>query len=204
MQPDCLISDLEIPDPKCPMTPWSDWSPCSATCGKGVQIRTRLLLVEPQREVECRAKGKELNQQRECATRQDCTFDYETAKDICSQEADAGVCRGSYRRFFYNPQRQGCEEFVYGGCRGNQNNFLTRDICMSTCGIIKATFSHSNRPISTTTPATTLRTTRKPIQVTTNGNAVPVDCVLSDWSDWSECSVPCGKIVAVLNVIVCF
>lgn len=113
MQPECLITDLEIPDPKCPVTPWSDWSPCSVTCGKGVQIRTRLLLVEPDKEAECKAKGKDFNQQRECATRQDCTFDYETARSICTMEPDIGACRGAYSRFYYDASKQSCEVRIF-------------------------------------------------------------------------------------------
>lgn len=174
MQPECSISDLEIPDPNCPVSPWSDWSPCSTTCGKGVQIRTRLLLVEPQKETECRVK-KELNQQRECTVRQDCSFDFETARQICNLEPDVGACRGAYRRFYYNPSKQVCEAFEYGGCRGNQNNFLTNEICMSTCGIVRATITR-NQPINRTTT-----------------QAIPVDCEISDWGAWSQCSVSCGE-----------
>lgn len=196
MQPECSITDLEIPDPNCPLTPWSDWSPCSTTCGRGVQIRTRLLLVEPSKETECRGK-KELNQQRECSVRQDCTFDYETAMEICNFEPDVGACRGSYKRFYYNPTKQYCETFEYGGCRGNQNNFLTNEICMSICGVVRATLTQ-DRPQSLQQQSISrfnFQTTKsQPPQTSTATEAYgrPVDCVLSDWGDWSPCSVTCG------------
>lgn len=198
MQPECSITDLEIPDPNCPLTPWSDWSPCSVSCGKGVQIRTRLLLVEPEKETECKGK-KELNQQRQCASRQDCVFDYETAKTICTLEPDAGSCRGVYQRFYYNPSRQACNEFEYSGCRGNQNNFLTSETCMSSCSLIRAivpdtrqTESNSQQPVPSSPQARTQNDGGMP------GNedsltTLPVDCVLSSTSEWSECSVTCGK-----------
>lgn len=36
----------EAPDPNdpCAMTPWSDWSPCSVSCGKGMHERFRMFL----------------------------------------------------------------------------------------------------------------------------------------------------------------
>lgn len=198
MQPECSITDLEIPDPNCPLTPWSDWSPCSVTCGKGVQIRTRLLLVEPEKEVECKSK-KELNQQRQCATRQDCVFDYETARTVCSMEPDTGSCRGVYKRFYYDASRRSCQEFEYGGCRGNQNNFLTSEICMSSCSVIRASIPNRQTTAERNVEQPITVSPRAQSQIDSSRNAggreetLPVDCVLSEWSEWSPCSVACGK-----------
>ena len=35
---------------------------------------------------------------------------------------------------FYNVETGLCEQFVYGGCDGNANNFATREECEATCG----------------------------------------------------------------------
>lgn len=32
----------------CMLSPWSDWSECSVTCGAGVAMKTRMVKVEPQ------------------------------------------------------------------------------------------------------------------------------------------------------------
>lgn len=73
MQPECSVHDIEVPDPICPVTLWSDWSPCSKTCGRGVTIRTRLLLVDESKREEC-MNNKQLFQQQECTQREQCTF----------------------------------------------------------------------------------------------------------------------------------
>lgn len=46
---------------------------------------------------------------------------------------EVGPCRGVYNRFAYDTSLDRCVSFIYGGCRGNQNNFLTVNECMQTC-----------------------------------------------------------------------
>lgn len=80
MKPDCTFEQIELPDPMCPTTQWSDWSPCSATCGKGITIRRRILLLEDESVKENCTKRMELDQQKECTVSQDCTVTYDMAK----------------------------------------------------------------------------------------------------------------------------
>lgn len=55
---------------------------------------------------------------------------------VCMEEPNAGPCRGYFQRWAFVPQKLMCVPFVYGGCRGNRNNFLTAEECNNTCGIV--------------------------------------------------------------------
>lgn len=179
MEPACSPGLEEQIDPACKVTDWSDWSPCSASCGKGVKLRTRLLMVDPSKQQECSSR-MELVQQRPCLDQADCTFDMATAKVVCMEEPNAGPCRGYFQRWAFVPQKLMCVPFVYGGCRGNRNNFLTAEECNNTCGIVRAILS--GQPLNTTD-----------VQVAPISPALPpVHCVVSGWSPWTPCSVSCG------------
>jgi hypothetical protein len=56
-----------------------------------------------------------------------------TAKAKCSLPAKTGLCRAHIPRYYYNKTKKTCEEFIYGGCGGNENNFQTYDECMEQC-----------------------------------------------------------------------
>ncbi|XP_046545162.1 carboxypeptidase inhibitor SmCI-like isoform X2 [Haliotis rubra] len=52
---------------------------------------------------------------------------------VCELKPKVGRCKARKRRFFYNSDSQKCEEFFYGGCDGNANNFKSVAECEETC-----------------------------------------------------------------------
>jgi len=52
----------------------------------------------------------------------------------CSLPLKEGPCNAKFYRFFYNLQTKRCSVFVYGGCRGNNNNFESAEECQNACG----------------------------------------------------------------------
>uniref|UniRef100_A0A8B9S694 Tissue factor pathway inhibitor n=1 Tax=Apteryx owenii TaxID=8824 RepID=A0A8B9S694_APTOW len=52
---------------------------------------------------------------------------------ICALKADEGPCKAIHMRYYFNLQSRECEIFEYGGCHGNENNFLTLEECQKTC-----------------------------------------------------------------------
>ncbi|KAL1512853.1 hypothetical protein ABEB36_002368 [Hypothenemus hampei] len=68
-------------------------------------------------------------------TREECTelCSKDDSADPCEQSKSEGPCRGQYRRYFFDKSSGQCQEFIYGGCRGNNNNFLTIEACKQRC-----------------------------------------------------------------------
>uniref|UniRef100_UPI00358F9D3C BPTI/Kunitz domain-containing protein-like isoform X2 n=1 Tax=Myxine glutinosa TaxID=7769 RepID=UPI00358F9D3C len=54
-------------------------------------------------------------------------------RNVCSLPAVTGPCRASLRRYFFNQETMRCEKFIYGGCRGNENNFEDLENCEERC-----------------------------------------------------------------------
>uniref|UniRef100_A0A8C7QKR2 Protein AMBP n=1 Tax=Oncorhynchus mykiss TaxID=8022 RepID=A0A8C7QKR2_ONCMY len=55
------------------------------------------------------------------------------SEESCNAEPDAGPCFGMVQRYFYNSTSMACQLFTYGGCMGNQNNFVTERECLQSC-----------------------------------------------------------------------
>merc|ERR1711872_1085174 len=62
---------------------------------------------------------------------------------FCGEPPLTGPCKMNIPRFFYDGPKEiyekgTCREFVYGGCGGNLNNFVTKAKCESVCGGLRS------------------------------------------------------------------
>uniref|UniRef100_A0A0B6YS03 Spondin-like TSP1 domain-containing protein n=1 Tax=Arion vulgaris TaxID=1028688 RepID=A0A0B6YS03_9EUPU len=76
----------------CMLTPWSDWSECSVSCGVGVVMKTRMVKIEPQNGGnKCQGKliKKKKCRQKKCAT--DCVMtewgEWSSCSETCGNNA---------------------------------------------------------------------------------------------------------------------
>lgn len=53
--------------------------------------------------------------------------------DVCVLQKEAGSCHGSFPRWYYDFKTGICEHFIFTGCQGNRNRFLTKVECENQC-----------------------------------------------------------------------
>ena len=61
------------------------------------------------------------------------SYSFITEPDPCTLAPEAGPCTASITRFYYNVTTQTCQQFSYGGCFPNENNFFTQHDCEEKC-----------------------------------------------------------------------
>lgn len=76
-----------------------------------------------------------------------------TAAQVCAQPRDVGPCKAAIQKFYYNANTRRCEQFTYGGCGGNRNNFDTEVRCRQYC--------RASPPVTTVTETPETRKRRK-------------------------------------------
>ncbi|XP_022237771.1 spondin-1-like isoform X2 [Limulus polyphemus] len=178
IKPEC--DGRRLIDKRCAVTWWSEWSPCAATCGKGIKVRTRRYL-SPAATNKC---NLELMEKTTCvADRLDCTLYFFDAKEICNEPKEVGPCRGYSSHWYFDPTKGMCLQFIYGGCRGNRNNFKRYSDCKQFCEMTMSKAPASSVNTLSTSPAFSERTS----------DLVVLDCKVTGWSDWTSCSATCGN-----------
>ncbi|XP_051501248.1 kunitz-type protease inhibitor 1b [Myxocyprinus asiaticus] len=57
----------------------------------------------------------------------------EQSERHCLVPKKVGPCRGSFPRWHYNAATSKCEQFMFGGCKENKNNYLSEQECTDAC-----------------------------------------------------------------------
>ncbi|XP_074961679.1 kunitz-type protease inhibitor 1 [Phalacrocorax aristotelis] len=71
----------------------------------------------------------------------------EQTEEHCLTPKKVGWCRGSFPRWFYNPNLQQCEEFIFGGCKPNKNNYLREEECKLACKNVRGSVGGRQQPV---------------------------------------------------------
>jgi len=81
----------------------------------------------------CRGNGNNFATQQDCEAK--CVNSRRSGRqqdsDPCTLPMDGGPCRALKPRYYHNNGK--CEQFIYGGCRGNANNFASLEACEARC-----------------------------------------------------------------------
>ncbi|CAJ1335935.1 unnamed protein product [Effrenium voratum] len=186
----------------CEVSPWSVWSPCTATCGSGRQTRSRMVLVEA--EGEGNTCPESMDGEKEGCNPQNCPVDCVWG-DWAPWNGCSVTCCGGMK----NRTRGKIAEEKFGGspCEGE-------DIEMGSCAEKACpqdclwsdweTWGNCSKPCGGGEQNRYRFVVRDPLGEGRNCTGRPQDsrgcneeacakdCEFLDWEDWSACSVSCG------------
>ncbi|VDD84532.1 unnamed protein product [Mesocestoides corti] len=92
----------------------------------------------------------------------------ETLDPVCKLPQEVGPCRAGFRRWTYDLSKGQCVQFTYGGCRGNANNFETKEACEAKCGGVRKAKATTNCVLTATHFEQSLRFTKYMVRSVAN------------------------------------
>jgi len=205
----CLPRCIKEEKPRdCELTPWTPWSRCSKTCDVGQQFRERSLknhLLNGGLPCNDTLKETRVCADHGCEGPQDCVFDDWTPWTECTQSCSGGQQQRT--RTIKTPakdygklcndtlvQLRGCNQQACTGVLNCQwGDWISWSTCSATCNggqksrsrLITVAPRHGGRMCDPNDMSEIAPCATQPC-------AVPVDCVIGEWTAWSACTCDCN------------
>jgi len=78
----------------------------------------------------CKGNANNFRTWEECSeAAEKCVENNEPTNDVCSLPKVRGRCWAMFHRYYFDKNTRSCQKFIYGGCEGNANNFMTEEEC---------------------------------------------------------------------------
>ncbi|PIC23278.1 hypothetical protein B9Z55_017031 [Caenorhabditis nigoni] len=81
----------------------------------------------------CGGNGNSFSSKADCESLCRIESSWTNTTDFCTLERNAGPCTDSISMWYFDHSEQDCKPFTYGGCRGNQNRFVSKEQCLQSC-----------------------------------------------------------------------
>lgn len=91
----------------------------------------------------CGGNGNRFSSREECESLCHEEFAWQST-DICSLPRSAGPCSDAVSMWYYEKDSNECKQFTYGGCRGNENRFYSKESCETRCAEKSQNLIHIN------------------------------------------------------------